>query len=93
MSLETQTTTPSVVISIDELVLEGFSASEKYRIGESVQRELERLFSEPTRAKELSFAPTREFVDAGSFQMNVSQGDAVGAQIAQSVFASLEHKE
>jgi hypothetical protein len=82
----------SFVVQIDELVLEGFAPSEKYRIGDAVQRELERLFaarSEQTRATELISHDAREDVDAGAFPMNTMRGDVIGAQIAQAVFASL----
>lgn len=33
----------SVVVEIDELILEGFAPSEKYRIADAVQQELARL--------------------------------------------------
>ena len=81
------------IVSIDELVLEGFAPSEKYRIGDAVERELVRLFSEWARTKELQAVPAREVVDAGTFPMNSSRGDVVGAQIAQSVFENLQSKE
>jgi len=80
----------SVVVSIDELILEGFAASEKYRIGEAVQRELERLFGETTRGNELISSGAREVVDAGAFQMQSARGDVIGSQIAQAVFEGLQ---
>lgn len=81
-----------VEISIDELVLEGFAPSEKYRIGEAVQLELERLFLQEAHTKELG-ASTREIVDAGTFPMTNIRGDVIGAQIAQAVFESFQKPE
>jgi hypothetical protein len=82
-----------VEISIDELILEGFAPSERYRIGEAVQRELERLFLESTRASELLPSGAHDAVEAGAFPMNSSRGDVIGAQIAQSVFTGLHNQE
>ncbi len=90
---ETRNENHFVVISIDELVLEGFAPSEKYRIGDAVQRELERLFSQPTPAAELISHDARDDVDAGAFAMNTTRGDVIGAHIAQAVFASLQNSE
>lgn len=91
--MDEQAATPFVIVSIDELVLEGFPATEKYRIGEAVQQELTRLFSESTREQGPVSARTLEFVDAGTFQMNGPQGIVIGAQIAQAVFESFQSKE
>lgn len=83
----------SFEISIDELVLEGFAPSEKYRIGEAVQRELERLIVESTRANEPVAPGARDAVDAGAFTMHSPRGEIIGAQIAQAVFASFQTQE
>lgn len=83
-------------ISIDELILEGFAPSEKYRIGEALQRELEKLFAarlEQTRGTEMISTDARDDVNAGAFRMNTTRGDVIGAQIAQSVFESLQTRE
>lgn len=83
----------SFVIDIDELVLEGFPPSEKYRIGDAVQRELEKLFFEQTRAPQWISLNGRDDVDAGAFHMNTTRSEVIGAQIAQSVFQSLQNPE
>lgn len=86
----------SVVVDIDELILEGFAPSEKYRIGEAVQRELERLFAarpEQTRSLELIHSDARDDVNAGAFRVKSTRGDMIGAHIAQSVFESLQTRE
>ncbi len=82
-----------MVIEIDELVLEGFAPSEKYRIGDAVQRELRRFFSEHSRARGLISQDAREVVDAGAFSMHSTRGEVIGAQIAQAVFTSLQNPE
>lgn len=83
----------SFLIDIDELVLEGFPSSEKYRISDAVHRELEILFFEQTRAARLISVNARDDVDAGAFRMNTTRGDVIGAQIARSVFQSLQNPE
>ncbi len=88
-----RTTEESFVIEIDELILEGFAPSEKYRIGDAVQRELERTFSDHVRTRELISHDAREVVDAGAFSMHSTRGDIIGAQIAQAVFSSLQNSE
>ena len=80
-----------IEIVIDELVLEGFAPSDKYRIGEAVTRELERLFLES--APQPMPETTRERVDAGAFVMQGTRGESIGAQIASSVFKSLHTPE
>jgi hypothetical protein len=76
-------------ISIDELILEGFAPSEKYRIGEAVQRELERLFLEQAHAPESISTSARDDVDAGTFTLTTTRSDVIGAQIARSVYDGL----
>lgn len=74
-----------IEIAIEELILEGFAPSEKYRIGEAVERELLRLFSESTRADQVSALSSRDVLDAGAFQMRSARGDVVGSQIAAQI--------
>ena len=81
-----------IEILIDELVLEGFAPSEKYRIGEAVQRELERLVLAASDTNTLRES-SRETVDAGTFAIGSTRGDVIGAQIASSVFESLQTRE
>lgn len=81
-----------VEVSIDELVLEGFAPSDKYRIGEMVTRELERLFLQAPNSPAMNES-SREVVDAGTFPMRSTRGEVIGTQIAQTVFASFQKPE
>lgn len=79
-----------IEIQIEELVLEGFSPFDRYRIGEAVQRELTRLVSGPELAREFRHDVAIESVDAGAIQMQANaRGEFTGAQIAQAVYSSL----
>lgn len=81
---------PNVEIEIGELVLEGFSPFERYRIGEAVERELTRLFMQEGVAPSLQRGGEIENVDAGAIHLQANaRGDFTGAQIAQAVYSSL----
>jgi hypothetical protein len=81
---------PSVEIEIGELVLEGFSPFERYRIGEAVERELTRLLVEQGVAPNLRRGGEIENLDAGVFQLQANaQVGFTGVQIAQAVYSSL----
>lgn len=80
----------SVDVYIDELVLHGFSPSDKYRIGEAVQAELQRLFAEGGAPGGLLNGGSNPSIDAGSFRYSGNRNAVVvGKQIAHSIFASL----
>jgi hypothetical protein len=72
----------SIVVTIDELVLEGFAPFDKYAIGEAVQAELERLLAHMTWNSEQTAPRPRGVVDAGVFRMGGAEQDGVGAQVA-----------
>lgn len=80
----------NIVIEIDELVLHGFPAADRYRIGEAVQAELARIFAErglPGTTLQSVAAARR---DGGSF--NVAAGmpaGAVGAGAAEAVYRTV----
>lgn len=85
---------PDVEIEIGELVLEGFSPFERYRMGEAVQRELTRLFLEQGVALHLQRGGEIENVDAGAIRLEANaSGESTGAQIAQAVYSSLGAQE
>lgn len=82
---------PSFVITIDELVLEGFAASERYNIGEAVAQELTRLFETGAANDAWLAARGQDALDAGAFSyVPTARSDTVGVQIAQAVYASSE---
>src|SRR5262249_17376315 len=73
----------NIEVEIEELVLRGFAPGDRYRISESLEMELHRLFSE----EELSprnFAA--EQLDIGSFEIGPdARPEAIGANIARAV--------
>jgi hypothetical protein len=79
---------PRVEIVIDELVLHGYSPAERYAIGDSLSRELERLVMEQ------GFQP-HESVDIPMLRtapVNLpanSRSVQVGSHVAQSVYKGL----
>jgi hypothetical protein len=83
----------NIELHIEELVLHGFAAKDRYTIGAAVQRELQRLFVEqgvpqllqpPGQGCELAGT------DGGAFA--VKPGDPahiIGVQVARSVYGGL----
>jgi hypothetical protein len=80
----------NIELHIEELVLHGFAPKDRYAIGEAVQRELTRLFSEqgvhPALGKGYGVAK----LDGGAFQVKQgSKADTIGVQVARSVYGGL----
>ena len=80
----------TVSLHIETLALDGFPPGDRYRIGEAVQRELERLVS----TQGLPPVPARQAdiprLDGGAFQVAPgAKADAIGSQIAQAVYGGL----
>ena len=84
---------PNINLHIDELVLHGFAAGDRYAIADAVQSELSRLLSLHSAAVETRFSPANRSiqprVDAGTFQVTLAQGHSIGVQIAQAVHGGL----
>lgn len=79
-----------VELYIEELVLHGFAPADRYRIGESVERELARLFSE--RGVSPSLAQSGEVLNLNGGTFEVEPGgevETVGARVAQAVYGGL----
>ena len=79
--------TPAVRVHIEELVLDGFAPSDRYRIGEAVERELARVLAE--RGVPPSFLAGSEHarLDGGAFDLTPGLApEAIGDRIAQSVY-------
>jgi hypothetical protein len=73
-----------IELEIEELVLYGFRPADRYRIGEFVERELQRLFGEQ-RGSIRDFEAAH--LEGGSFEMaHGSKPEAIGAQIARAVY-------
>ncbi len=81
--------TPNIEIEIGELVLHGFAPGDRVSIGEAVQRELTRLLAERGLAS-MNQSVEIVRVNGGTFDVRPgSKSQAVGAQIAQSIFQGL----
>jgi len=80
----------SVDLHIDELVLNGFAPADRYAIGEAVERELNRLFTE--RGTPASIARDVEITSLNGGAINVKPGhnaDATGNQLARAIYDGL----
>jgi hypothetical protein len=96
--LQTQINPASVELHIEELVLHGFAAGDRYAIAEAVKHELSRLLVDQFAAQGLpsSFAESSEHarLDAGAFNVAPSaNSEAIGGQIAQTVHQGLNFRE
>ena len=81
----------NIELHIEELVLHGFAPKDRYAIGEAVQIELARMFSEQGVHSSLHRGFEVEKMDGGAFQVKQgSRADAIGAQVAQSVYGGLK---
>jgi len=81
---------PSIELRIEELVLRGFTPGDRYRIGEAVERELARLLAQGEVPPLLARAGQRACLRAGSISVRSGvSAEAIGAEIAQSVFRGL----
>jgi len=79
-------------ISIEELVLHGFPAADRYRISEAVQRELARLLTSEGTPPSLRNGGSIQSMNAGSIHLAAAGGPRkVGAQVAQAVYGGLKN--
>jgi hypothetical protein len=77
-------------LRVEELVLQGFEPADRYRIGEAVERELDRLFTEQGVSPTLNQDSQAEHLDGGAFELKPNLGaDAIGIQVAQKVYGRL----
>lgn len=76
----------SVDLHIEEMMLHGFPAADRYRIGDAVRQELSRLLAEPDGTETLVQSGYRSMIDAGSIKVEPSMTpEAIGGIIAQSL--------
>ena len=82
--------TPSVEVSIDELVLHGFSAADRYSIGDALSLEIERRLAESNAHSFLSQDANLSLINAGRIALPPNAKPTwVGAQVGRTVFGSL----
>jgi hypothetical protein len=80
----------NIELHIEELVLRGFAAKDRYAIGEAVQRELQRLFAEQGVPHSLAQGYEQAQLDAGAFNVKAgAKADEIGTQVAQSIYGGL----
>jgi hypothetical protein len=86
--------TRTIELNIDELVLHGFPAGDRYAIAEAVEQTLSQLLSEQIATegipRSLASHSQRAHVDAGSFNVAPgAKGNAIGGQIGHNVHRGL----
>ncbi len=81
---------PSVELQIDELVLHGFMAADRYAIADAIQRELRHLLAARDRWALRRAGSHREQLDGGTFTVAPgSHGHVVGTQVARALYGTL----
>lgn len=83
-------TTPNVPaeleLHIEELVLHGFAAGDRFHIGDALQQELLRLFSEKDLPAMMASTGNIERMDGGTLKVaSGAKPGAIGAQLAQTL--------
>ena len=79
---------PSVELHVEELVLHGFAAGDRYMISDAVERELALLLTNEFFMRSESSAEA--FVDAGEIHLRPGfSAHQVGEEIGRSVFGGL----
>lgn len=80
-----------IEVNIDELVLHGFSPADRYRIGEALEGELTRLFTEGGLPSGLAKGSQVDRLDGGSFDVKQgSKAESIGVQVAKSVYGGIK---
>ncbi|MBN1428162.1 MAG: hypothetical protein JXB07_07245 [Anaerolineae bacterium] len=83
-------TSPRVELVVDDLVLIGCSASERYAIGDAFSSELERMLSGADSRQTFQHSAELPALDAGSIAVSSQRRPgSIGAQVAQAVYGSL----
>ncbi len=81
----------NIKLHIEELVLDGFGAGDRYRIADSVERELTRLFAEQGVPQSLIQGGEIERLDGGAFETaRGSRPEAIGAKVARAVYGGMK---
>jgi hypothetical protein len=81
----------NIELHIEELVLHGFKSEDRAAIGEAVQRELTRLFTEGGLHSSLHREHQVSRLDGGTFNVKHASNPAtIGTQIAQQVYGGMK---
>ena len=80
----------SIELHIEELVLHGFSAGDRYRIADGLQVELARLLTEQDLSLSTAFDTRLESLDAGVVRVgSESKSGLIGGLVARALFSSV----
>jgi hypothetical protein len=84
----------NVELRIEELVLHGFAARDRRRIGAATQRELTRLFAEKGVPPSLARGTDVPSLEAGALKVPPGAGaEAVGSRIARALYGGMERPQ
>ncbi len=77
----------NIELHIEELILHGFSLSDRYRIAGAVEKELARLFVEQEVPSSLGRGGEFDRLDVGKIEVHSNtRPEKVGSRIAQAVY-------
>jgi hypothetical protein len=83
----------NIELNIEEMVLHGFAAGDRYSIGEAVEQELTRLFMEKGTPHSLVQNKEIANVDGGAFDVPTgSKLGTIGMQVARAVYGGLRNE-
>ncbi len=81
----------SIELHIEELVLDGLSPGDHHAIGESVERELSRMFAEQGSPQLIEQSGEIQSLQAGKFDIKEnSKDDVIGVQMARTIYGGLK---
>jgi hypothetical protein len=81
----------SVELHIEELVLDGFASGDRYLIGEAVERELIRLFTEQGAPSAKIGGGEITHLNGGAFEISAGSNAAtIGMQLAKAIYGGLD---
>jgi hypothetical protein len=81
----------NVEINIDELVLHGFAPGDRYKIGQAVEHELERLVREQGLPGTWPAGRNVDRLNAGTFSIKEgTRAESIGIQAAKTVYGGLK---
>jgi hypothetical protein len=80
----------AVELRIEELVLHGFPAGDRYRIGEALERELARLLTGQGAPPSIAQGGELARLDGGAFELQPdADAETIGAQLAIAIYEGL----
>ncbi len=81
----------SIELTIDELVLFGFSPGDRHRISDAAERELTRLLKERGIPEIPALGSDRAVLDCGHFRAGPrAKAETIAAQVAEAVYGGLK---